>query len=282
MRKIVVAEEYAGYEINRYLRDVEGFSGRGLRKMTLFLNKKAVKSGEKKLKAGDIIGVVEEKKGTNLEPIEMEIDVVYEDRNVLIVNKPPFLVTHPTAKKVDKTLANGILHYFQSRGIGVIPRFYNRLDMNTSGMIVIAKNGYSQAFLQNFGEVNKKYIAIVKGIVKEEQFYIDKKIAVSADGIKREIRDDGQEAKTKIVVIKRDVEKDVTIVEAELFSGRTHQIRVHLSSIGYPILGDELYGGSDKRAKRQMLHSYKLSLIDPESKDRVNFEIDTPEDMKEI
>ena len=113
-------------------------------------------------------------------------------------------------------------------------------------------------------------------------FIQKKKIAVSLDGIKREIRDDGQEAKTKIRVIKRNEEKDITYVEAELFTGRTHQIRVHLSSIGYPILGDELYGGSDKRAKRQMLHSYKLSLIDPESKDRVNFEIDTPEDMKEI
>ena len=183
---------------------------------------------------------------------------------------------------MDKTLANGIIYYFKEKGLDTIPRFYNRLDMNTSGMIVIAKNGFTQAFLQNFGEVNKKYMAIVKGIINEDEFYIEKKIAVSLDGIKREIRDDGQEAKTKIRVIKRNEEKDITYVEAELFTGRTHQIRVHLSSIGYPILGDELYGGSDKRAKRQMLHSYKLSLIDPESKDRVNFEIDTPEDMKEI
>lgn len=282
MRKIVVNQEYAGYEINRYLRDIEGFSGRGLRKMTLFLNKKAVKSGEKKLKAGDIIGIIEEKKGTDIEPIKIKLDIVFEDKNILIVNKPPYLITHPTAKKVDKTLANGIIYYFKEKGLDTIPRFYNRLDMNTSGMIVIAKNGFTQAFLQNFGEVNKKYMAIVKGIINEDEFYIEKKIAVSLDGIKREIRDDGQEAKTKIRVIKRNEEKDITYVEAELFTGRTHQIRVHLSSIGYPILGDELYGGSDKRAKRQMLHSYKLSLIDPESKDRVNFEIDTPEDMKEI
>lgn len=282
MRKIIVTKEHHGKKIHEYLKESEGFSGRGLRNMQIFLNKKELKSADKLVKENDIITIRENLKGTDIEPIEMDLKVVYEDKNILLIDKPPFLITHPTAKKVDKTLANGIVYYLRKQGNESVPRFYNRLDMNTSGIIVIAKNGFSQAFLQNHGEIDKHYVAVVKGIVEQDEFFIEKKIAVSSDGIKREISENGQEAKTGVKVLRRDKEAGITIVELKLYTGRTHQIRVHLSSEGYPIVGDELYGGKDKRAARQLLHSYKLSYIDPESKERRNFQTELPEDIRKI
>lgn len=282
MRKITVTKEHHGKKIHDYLKETEGFSGRGLRKMQIYLNKKELKSADKLIKENDLITIRENLKGTDIKPIEMELDVVYEDNNLLLINKPPYLITHPTAKKVDKTLANGIVYYLRKQGNESVPRFYNRLDMNTSGIIVIAKNGFSQAFLQNHGDIEKKYIALVKGIVENDEYVIEKKIGVSADGIKREISENGQEAKTGVKVLKRSKEKNLTVIELTLYTGRTHQIRVHMSSEGHPILGDELYGGKDERAERQLLHSYKISYIDPETKNRREFQTKLPKEMQEI
>lgn len=282
MKKITVAKEHHGKKIHDYLKDAEGFSGRGLRKIQIFLNKKEVKSADKLIKENDVITIRENLKGTDIEPIKMELNIVFEDNNLILINKPPYLITHPTAKKVDKTLANGIVYYLQQQGNQSVPRFYNRLDMNTSGIIVVAKNGYSQAFLQNHGEIGKHYIAVVNGIMKKDEYMIEKKIGISTDGIKREISENGQEAKTGIKVLKRVEKENITVVEVKLYTGRTHQIRVHLSSEGHPILGDELYGIKDSRSERQLLHSYKISYIDPETKVRKEFQTELPEDMKEV
>ena len=279
MKKIIVTKEHHGKKIHDYLKETEGFSGRGLRRMQIFINKKELKSADKLIKENDIITIRENLKGTDIEPIEMELKIVHEDNNLILINKPPYLITHPTAKKVDKTLANGIVYYLQQQGNQSVPRFYNRLDMNTSGIIVVAKNGYSQAFLQNYGEIDKHYIAVVDGIMEKDEYIIEKKIGISADGIKREISEAGQEAKTGVKVLKRVEKENITVIEVKLYTGRTHQIRVHLSSEGHPILGDELYGKKDKRAERQLLHSYKISYIDPESKKRVEYQTDLPEDM---
>lgn len=165
----------------------------------------------------------------------------------------------------------------------MVPRFYNRLDMNTSGLIIVAKNSYAQSFLQEKGRVNKFYKAIVKGIIEKDEFLIDKPIGKVGDDLRRReisVENGGQEAQTKIKVIKRL--KDLTLIEAELLTGRTHQIRAHMALEGYPLLGDELYGGEDKRAKRQMLHSYKTQFSDIETGELKTVEIDIPDDMKSI
>ena len=113
---------------------------------------------------------MEKKKGTDIKPIKLPLDIVFEDENILVVNKEPFLLTHPTQKKVDFTLANGIVnHFLEKYGEVRVPRFYNRLDMNTSGLIIIAKNSFAQAFLQNFSIFEKKYLAIVDGIIDDEE-----------------------------------------------------------------------------------------------------------------
>lgn len=281
MKRFQVEKEYKGYDVIQYLKEVKGYSSRGIKNAEIYVNNKKVK-GAKKLRYLQVVKVVEKEKEVNIPPVKMDLNIVHEDKELLILNKQPFLIVHPTLKKDAVSLASGIIYYYKEKGIDFVPRFYNRLDMNTSGLIVIAKSGYAQAFLQNQGEVKKEYIAVVKGIVEKDEFFIEKKIGLSEDGIKREISDDGQEAKTHVKVLKRDTQKGITLVELELFTGRTHQIRVHMSSIGHPVVGDHLYGGLDPMADRQLLHSWKLELIHPETKEVVRYTAEIPADIKSV
>ncbi len=282
MKRFKIEKEHYGYKISQYLREIQNYSGRSLRNIEVFFDGKKVRTTKKIRKQG-ILKVVEKEKGTNIKPIKIPLDIVFEDDDVLVVNKQPYLVTHPTKKKVDVTLANGIVYYFQEKyGKEMVPRFYNRLDMDTSGLIIIAKNSFAQAFLQNFGDVKKYYMALVHGIIKEDTITIEKPIARVGDDLRRQILDEGQYAKTVVKTIKRNEDKNITLAECELFTGRTHQIRVHLSNEGYPILGDKLYGDIDDNVKRQMLHSYKVSFIHPRTKEIKELEIGMYDDMKEF
>lgn len=283
MKKFIIEKEYKGYTVAKYLKEVQHFSSRSMRNMKFILDNKEVRS-DKKIKPLNRLQVIEKNKGTNIEPIAMDLDIVYEDSELLIINKEPFIVVHPTLKKVDKTLAHGIVHYFlEKTGNITVPRFYNRLDMNTSGLIVITKTAFAQAFLQDKVDVKKKYLAIVKGIVEKDEFIIEEPIGRVGESLRREIlsiEKGGQEAKTAVKVLKRF--ENYTLIECELFTGRTHQIRVHLSTMGHPIMGDELYDGLDLRAKRQLLHAYKLKLVNPKTKEIQEFEAELPTDIKKL
>ncbi len=328
-------------KISQYLREVQNYSGRSLRNVEVFLNGKQVRL-TKKLPSHGNLKVVEKKKGTDIKPIKLSLDIVFEDEDILVVNKEPFLLTHPTQKKVDFTLANGIVnHFLEKYGEVRVPRFYNRLDMNTSGLIIIAKNSFAQAFLQNFSIFEKKYLAIVDGIIDDEEIsrikdelekdgenhkiqdfenenlkaevekvrkdgkieneefeekesfekdeknkiIIERRIFRDGDNLERIIDERGQYAKTAVKVLKTYPEKNVTLVECELFTGRTHQIRVHLKSIGHTIVGDELYGnGLNKELgiNRQFLHAYKVKFTHPASKEEVELEIPIFTDMKDF
>ena len=284
MKRFKIEKEHCGYKVSEYLREVQSYSGRSLRNIEVYLDGKKVKNTKKIRKQG-ILSVREKEKETNIRAIKIPLDIAYEDEDLLIVNKSPYLVTHPTKKKTDLTLANGIVYYLKEKyGKELVPRFYNRLDMDTSGLIIIAKNSFAQAFLQNFGEVKKYYLALVHGLFQEEELIIEKPIARVGDSLKREVLEEGQYAKTRVKLIKEDKEKNISLVECELFTGRTHQIRVHLSYTGHPILGDKLYNktGGNEGIKRQMLHSYKTSFIHPRTKEIKTVEIGAYEDMKEI
>ena len=286
MKKFIIEPEYDGYEIGTYLKETKGYSGRGLRNLEIYLNGKRVKNNSKKVRKLNRVLIKEKETETGIKPMDTPIKVAYEDKNVLLIDKDPYIIVHPTQKKVDKTLANGVVNYFlkTTRKI-MVPRFFNRLDMNTSGLIIVAKNSYAQSFLQEKGTVNKFYKAIVKGIVEKDEFLIDRPIGKVGDELRRReltVEEGGQEAQTKIKVVKRFEEENLTLIEAELLTGRTHQIRAHMALEGYPLLGDELYGGEDKRAKRQMLHSYKTEFTDVETGKLITVEIDLPEDMKEL
>ena len=286
MKKFIIEPEYDGYEIGTYLKETKGYSGRGLRNLEIYLNGKRVKNNSKKVRKLNRVLIKEKEKETGIKPMEIPIKVAYEDKNVLLIDKDPYIIVHPTQKKVDKTLANGVVNYFlKTTGKIMVPRFFNRLDMNTSGLIIVAKNSYAQSFLQEKGTVNKFYKAIVKGIVEKDEFLIDRPIGKVGDELRRReltVEEGGQEAQTKIKVVKRFEEENLTLIEVELLTGRTHQIRAHMALEGYPLLGDELYGGEDKRAKRQMLHSYKTEFTDVETGKLITVEIDLPEDMKEL
>ena len=286
MKKFIIEPEYDGYEIGTYLKETKGYSGRGLRNLEIYLNGKRVKNNSKKVRKLNRVLIKEKEKETGIKPMDIPIKVAYEDKNVLLIDKDPYIIVHPTQKKVDKTLANGVVNYFlKTTGKIMVPRFFNRLDMNTSGLIIVAKNSYAQSFFQEKGTVNKFYKAIVKGIVEKDEFLVDRPIGKVGDELRRReltVEEGGQEAQTKIKVVKRFEEENLTLIEAELLTGRTHQIRAHMALEGYPLLGDELYGGEDKRAKRQMLHSYKTEFTDVETGKLITVEIDLPEDMKEL
>lgn len=283
MKKFIIEPEYSGFTVGDYLKQVKGYSSRGLKNADIYLNGKKVRL-DKKIKKLNRLVVAEAEKGTNIAPIPMDLKIVYEDKNLLIINKDADVVVHPTQKKVDKTLANGIVDYFlKTTGKIQVPRFYNRLDMNTSGLIVVAKNGFAQAYLQEKAETRKFYMAVCEGIIEKDEFFIERPIGRVGDEIKRRelsVEEGGQTAKTKVKVLERFPEKNLTLVELELFTGRTHQIRVHLSLEGYPILGDTLYGHENEKFKRQLLHSYKFIYDDVDTHEQKIIEVGLPKDMK--
>ncbi|MGL4998664.1 MAG: RluA family pseudouridine synthase [Cetobacterium sp.] len=285
MKKFIVEAEFHNMKITQYLKE-KGYSGRGIRNVEVYLNGKRTKT-TKQVKKNARLLVKEKDKEVGIEPIKMNLKVMYEDKNLLIIDKDPYLVVHPTTKRTDLTLANGVIYYLKEQ-TGKIqpPRFFNRLDMNTSGLIVVAKNAFTQAFLQTDKEkVAKFYQAIVKGVIKEDEMMIQIPIGKEGDDLRRKemtVEKGGQTAKTSMKVLERFPEENLTLIELELFTGRTHQIRAHMSLVGYPILGDELYGGLDIRAKRQLLHAYKLIFTDVESNEKIKVEAPLAEDFKEI
>ena len=286
MKEIIIDKNSFRMKVSQYLREFHNYSGRSLRNIEVYFNGNKVKTTFKLPQEGILI-VKEKEKSTDLEAKYLNLDIIYEDDDLLIINKPPFLLTHPTLKKVDITLANGIVYYFNDKyKKKLVPRFVNRLDMNTSGLIVIAKNAFTQSFFQSKNaNIEKKYLAIAEGIIEDDHFIIEKNIYKDGDRLDRIIDERGQYAKTEFKVIERFKNIGVTLVECKLYTGRTHQIRVHLKSINHPIIGDSLYNPESKYNKivnRQMLHSYFLEFNHPTTGKRLKFDIGLYKDMKDL
>lgn len=286
MKEIIIDKNSFRMKVSQYLREFHNYSGRSLRNIEVYFNGNKVKTTFKLPKEGILI-VKEKEKSTDLEAKYLNLDIIYEDDDLLIINKPPFLLTHPTLKKVDITLANGIVYYFNDKyKKKLVPRFVNRLDMNTSGLIIIAKNAFTQSFFQSENaNIEKKYLAIAEGIIEDNHFIIEKNIYKDGDRLDRIIDERGQYAKTEFNVIERFKNIGVTLVECKLYTGRTHQIRVHLKSINHPIIGDSLYNPESKYNKivnRQMLHSYFLEFNHPTTGKRLKFDIGLYKDMKDL
>ena len=286
MKEIIIDKNSFRMKVSQYLREFHNYSGRSLRNIEVYFNGNKVKTTFKLPQEGILI-VKEKEKSTDLEAKYLNLDIIYEDDDLLIINKPPFLLTHPTLKKVDITLANGIVYYFNDKyKKKLVPRFVNRLDMNTSGLIVIAKNAFTQSFFQSENaNIEKKYLAIAEGIIEDDHFIIEKNIYKDGDRLDRIIDERGQYAKTEFKVIERFKNIGVTLVECKLYTGRTHLIRVHLKSINHPIIGDSLYNPESKYNKivnRQMLHSYFLEFNHPTTGKRLKFDIGLYKDMKDL
>lgn len=219
----------------------------------------------------------------NIIPTQMSLNIVYEDEALLILDKPAGIAVHPSILHYTDSLANGVKYYFDNIGLKRKIRPVNRLDLNTSGLIVFAKNEYVQECLiqqMKNNEFKKEYLAIVHGIFEKAQGTINLPIARKENSIiERCISEDGQEAVTHYEVLKAS--NSLSLVHCTLQTGRTHQIRVHMSAIGHPLVGDTLYGPNfSDSITRQALHSYKVSFIHPITHKQMNFISSLPDDIK--
>lgn len=289
-----INEERKGIRIDKFITDImEGKSRSYIQGMIeegyVLVNDKNVKSNYK-LKLNDVI------KTTIKEPVELEvkkenipIDILYEDSDVIVVNKPKGMVVHPAPGNYEGTLVNALLYHCKDLSSinGVIrPGIVHRIDKDTTGVLVVAKNDEAHVKLSEQlkdHSMKREYYALVEGRIKKDSGTIDKPLARSKrDRLKIAITEDGKRAVTHYSVIERF--KNSTLVKCVLETGRTHQIRVHMSSIGYPLVGDPLYGFKKQKFKDdgQMLHAKVLGFIHPRTGEYMEFSSELPENYKKL
>lgn len=214
----------------------------------------------------------------------LPLDIVYEDDYVLIINKPAFTNTIPSREHPTGSIANRVAGYYLEQGIPSTVHVVTRLDRDTSGLMLIAKHRHVHHLLseqQKRGEVKRTYVAFVHGCVQEEgeiEAPIGRK---SSSIIEREVRSDGQYACTLFNRLQA-FEEDYSYVQLRLLTGRTHQIRVHMSYIGHPLLGDDLYGGTLERINRQALHCRQIKFVHPFTGEQMVFEAELVADMRKL
>jgi 23S rRNA pseudouridine1911/1915/1917 synthase len=252
-----------------YMSGSLGFSSRQAKR--LLKDKKVLINGkaayrDSRLKSGDVLEVdLSEESREDIIAEDIELSIIYEDDYILAVNKPPYMLVHPTPNHPTGTLLNAVANHFKKQGKEVQLRLLNRLDMNTSGIVVIPKSAAVHRTLDERmkdGSVRKYYIAIIEGAIKPEKGIIDKPIGkIEEDPIRRRVASDGQPAVTVYETLSKS--KGCSLVRLELLTGRTHQIRVHLSHLGCPIIGDTLYGKESRLIGRQALHASDMELPHP-------------------
>lgn len=249
------------------------------------VNGKTVKAGFKLNIRDKVEVIIPEPPPSPLTPEPIPVKIIFEDDDLMVVDKPAGLTTHPSPGQTEHTLVNAMLSYYPrlaEMGDSLRPGIVHRLDKNTSGLIIVAKNTQAQLkLIDQFRthSVNKIYLALVKGKLTPEQGIIEAPIGRSpADRKKMAVTKDGRPARSEYKVIK--YYKGFTLLEVKLETGRTHQIRVHLSAIGYPMAGDSVYGVKVPFLDRQFLHAHRLSFNLPFSGERVEYKSDLPEDLE--
>lgn len=239
-----------------------------------------------RLQLGDLLQIcMKEKASEKIAPVNLPFPIRYEDEDLMVIDKPADMPIHPSLNNYDNTLANAAAFYFNQKGIPFRFRCINRLDRDTTGLTVLAKNMVSCSILQEQmlkREIKREYLAIADGYIEEDSGIITAPIG-RRDGstIERMIDyENGEHAVTHFKVLERMA--DATLLSLILETGRTHQIRVHMASIGHPLLGDFLYNPKDQRMNRQALHAWHLSLKHPITGERMEWEADIPSDMKAV
>lgn len=256
----------------------------------ILLNGKPTKSSYK-TRLGDKITIIkDEPKKINIVAQDIPLEVLYEDSDIIVVNKPKGMVVHPANGNPDGTLVNAIMNLCQDSlsGIGgeIRPGIIHRLDKDTSGVLIIAKNDMAHINISNQiknRETKKIYIALVRGIIKENEATIDMPIGRSKkDRKKMAVSKDGKEAITHFKVLKRY--DNFTLLEIKIDTGRTHQIRVHMSEIGYPIVGDYTYsnGKNPFNVEGQMLHAKRIEFMHPRTAEKMVIEAPIPKYFQDI
>ena len=236
-----------------------------------------------KARAGQVLSIlVSDRADGDLAAAEGPVDIVYEDGDLLVVNKAAGVAAHPGPGHHDDTLGNFLTDYYKKRGVPFVYRPVHRLDRSTSGLMVIARHAHAQELLKHqlhTGDFRRTYLAVCQGTPEPEEGVVDRPIG-RADGsvLRREVRPDGANAVTRYKVM--STKKGRSLVRLELETGRTHQIRVHMAWLGCPLVGDFLYGVEDKTLiGRTALHSWQLGLTQPLTGERLELTAPLPEDM---
>ena len=286
-KTLKIDEKDVGQRLDKYINGLfSDFSRNFIQNLIengqILVNNKKVKTGEK-LKLGNNVSVdFVPPKPLEAKPQMIDFTIVYEDSDLLVIDKPQGLVVHPCQTTKEGTLVNGLLEKVKDlSGInGVLrPGIVHRLDKNTSGLMLVAKNDFTHNALAEMiakKEVKRKYYALLDGVVWDNEGKIETYLARDKkDRKKYAVSSDGKLAISLYKVVKRFA--TATLVEFSLVTGRTHQIRVHSAYIGHPVIGDDVYGKADKKLKGQLLHSHSLEFIHPRTKKEMSFTSPLPD-----
>jgi len=287
--KIIIPSHYDGLMIKEILYDQYEFSRKSLAKIKnnegVYLNGTPV-FVTVRVKKDDLLQIfIQEESSADILPQPIPIEIIYEDEDIAVINKPPNIVVHPTRSHYLGTIANGLVYYWNQQGKSYRFRPVNRLDKDTSGLFIVAKNQYSHhklALQIHNKTLKRKYHAIVHGVVENNQSVINVPILKDPDhSVKRLIDFNSLSAKQAIThyqVIQRY--QEYTLLELHLETGRTHQIRVHMSYLKHPLVGDDLYGGNNARLlSRQALHAIQLEFLHPITNKELLFYSPYPNDI---
>jgi 23S rRNA pseudouridine1911/1915/1917 synthase len=284
MEKIVCNKEKI--RLDHFLKETypdysRGYFQRLIKNGFVKINGKHSESGHR-LRTDDTVEIEFADKEEKLLPAKIKLDIIFEDDDIIVLNKQPNLVVHPAAGHKTDTLVNGLLYYWKNK---FSPFLVHRLDKDTSGIIVVAKNEKAKEFLSNHFQkrlIEKRYSTIVDGVIKESDGTIETPLGRSNVDRRKIIVGtmSNKMSKTLFKVIERF--KNKTYLEVKPYTGRTHQIRVHLSYIGHPVVGDIEYGKPSELVSRQMLHASFIRFTHPKSKKKVEFSAPLPDDFKEV
>ncbi len=285
-----IANEYDGFTIDKFLK-AQGFSSANITSIKKMPNNVVIDSEwvhmNRKLSSGEIltVNISEEDSSEKIPPVKMDLDIVYEDEDIIVINKPAGLPIHPSLNHYEDSLANGLAYYYKSQGKPFIFRCANRLDKNTSGLTVIAKHLVSANILSTMvknRQFHREYLCLVRGTLKQPEGTIDAPIGRVDDSIITRQVDfkNGEQAITHYKVIEE--KNGHSLISIHLETGRTHQIRVHFKYIGHPLIGDHLYNPDMEYMSRQALHSHKIDFNHPITKEPLCFIAKLPEDMSKV
>ena len=291
---LTVDERYEGLRIDKYLSQIFEDKSRSfiqglIEKENVKVNNKVPKSNYKLKRNDEIEIIIPEPEILSVEPEDIPIDIIYEDQDVIVVNKPQGMVVHPAPGNYTGTLVNALLYHCKDLSSinGIIrPGIVHRIDKDTSGVLVIAKNDESHNKLSEQlkdHSMKREYYALIEGRLKNDSGTIDKPLGrCKKDRLKIGIVEDGKRAVTHYEVLERY--NGYTLIKCVLETGRTHQIRVHMASIGFPLVGDPLYGFKRQKFKLegQVLHAKTLGFIHPRTQQYMEFTSELPQYFKDL